>query len=228
MIWTSPPAGSGRMGPVLVQLQQFRNVQVAVPPGRRPTPGARSRTASAADRSDHQQRLPSRDLQATTAPRPPRGKIPCSWARRARAASSSRWGSAAASRPGRRLGPGYVVNAWNLVIATYDGATIRAYINGVRAHPVAMAVPLLSVAGSAACSWGPTPGRQLRAGAWATSTPATSDPALPAADVARLYANPYRLFRPAVDIGWLTKPARGAAAVHRLSPHPLRPGGPRG
>ena len=138
-------------------------------------------------------------------------------------------GPAASSASLRRAGfqalvavsPGYVVNAWNLVIATYDGATITLHQRSRRAP---RPWPCAAVGrGLGRVRKGRHPGRQqLRAERLHRRLLRLESP-LPAADVARLYRQP-PVPRPAVDIGWLTS---GSASARRppLAPHPLRPGG---
>ena len=203
MIWTSPPAGSGRMGPVLQNPLQARNVQVAVPPGS-PLDVAGAAISFGGwiypTISNAFQIVISKDNGTTAATR----QYSLFLGSSGPGGLFVSLGGAAGFQGLVAVSPGYVVNAWNLVIATYDGATIRAYINGVQAGTQAMAVPLLSVAGSAVFMGADTPAANNFVLGGYIDACYVWNRALPAADVARLYANPYRLFRPAVDIGWLT------------------------
>ena len=96
----------------------------------------------------------------------------------------------------------WVANAWNAIFVTYNGASVVAYLNGASVGSASATGSLTSVGGTVFMGYDPNQANYGISGS--LDMPAVWNRALSAAEMARFVANPYRLFRPAVDIGWLT------------------------
>ena len=114
------------------------------------------------------------------------------------------------------VAPAWAVNAWNLVLVGYDGATIRVYVNGKLAgtQPLAGSVVSPSPGGNVPVYMGSDSGNVFPLNGYLDAGFVWNRP-LAALEVAALYAGPYQLLRSTVDIAWIAAATATAAASRR-------------